>query len=286
MKASTLISLFLFLGAVTWVLTLSPPTVRKVQETYYRSISPFLKSGSSVEKFSRDFVREVEHSDNLQRRLEAINSNYNELKLIEVRFRELEREVQQLNQALDFKRQTPFEVRAAKVIKRQPSTWWDTITVNQGQDAEIGPQLTVLAEGGLVGRVDQAFDDISNIILVTDESCQVSVYIEGTPEKGILSGEPGEYGSAPLLRLRYLSRNAILQEGMAVYTTGRGGIFKPDILVGHIIEIISGGYETEARVKPSVDLNELAVVFVLTGGNEISDPTEEAGTTTGKEESP
>jgi len=162
MKASTLISLFLFLGAVTWVLTLSPPTVRKVQETYYRSISPFLKSGSSVEKFSRDFVREVEHSDNLQRRLEAINSNYNELKLIEVRFRELEREVQQLNQALDFKRQTPFEVRAAKVIKRQPSTWWDTITVNQGQDAEIGPQLTVLAEGGLVGRVDQAFDDISN----------------------------------------------------------------------------------------------------------------------------
>jgi len=99
----------------------------------------------------------------------------------------------------------------------------------------------------------------------------VSVYIEGTPEKGILSGEPGEYGSTPLLRLRYLSRNAILQEGMAVYTTGRGGIFKPDILVGHIIEIIPSGYETEARIKPSVNLNELAVVFVLTGGNEIQE---------------
>ncbi|GHC47655.1 rod shape-determining protein MreC [Roseibacillus persicicus] len=275
MKPLTLFALLIFLSAGTWVLTWSPMTVRKVQETYYKAIGPFLQSGSKIEKFSRDFVREVEHSENLQRKLEAIQADYGELKIIEGRFRELERENVQLNQALGFQKRTTFDVKAAKVIKRQPSTWWDTLTINQGEKSDVGTQLTVLAEGGLVGRVDQAFEDISNIILVTDESCQVSVYVEGSPEKGILSGEPGEYGTTPLLRLRYLSRNAAIQKGMKVFTTGRGGIFPPDIQVGTITEVIPGSYESEAMVKPSVDLQNLSVVFVLAGDDtveQVEDP--------------
>lgn len=265
MKPLTLFVLLIFLGASTWVLTWSPMTVRKVQETYYRAISPFLKSGSNIEKFSRDFVREVDHSKNLQRRLEAIQSDYGKLQIIEGRFRELERENSQLNQALGFQKRTTFDVQAAKVIKRQPSTWWDTLTINRGEKDDLGTQLTVLAEGGLVGRIDQAFNDVANVILVTDESCQVSVYVEGSPEKGILSGEPGEQGTTPLLRLRYLSRNPAIQKGMKVFTTGVGGIFPPDIQVGTISEVLPGSYESEAFVKPSVELQNLAVVFVLAG---------------------
>ncbi len=265
MKPLTLFALLIFLGASTWVLTWSPMTVRKVQETYYRAIGPFLKSGSNIEKFSRDFVREVEHSENMQRKLEAIQADYGELKIIEGRFRELERENLQLNQALGFQKRTTFDVKAAKVIKRQPSTWWDTLTINRGERDDLGTQLTVLAEGGLVGRIDQAFEEVANVLLVTDESCQVSVYVEGSPEKGILSGEPGEYGTTPLLRLRYLSRNAVIQKGMKVFTTGRGGIFPPDIQVGTITEVVPGSYESEALVTPSVELQNLSVVFVLAG---------------------
>lgn len=265
MKPLSLFALLIFLSAATWVLTWSPTTVRKVQVTYYRAIGPFLKGGSSIETFSRDFVSEVEHSKNLERKLEAIQADYGELKIIEGRFRELERENSQLNEALGFQKRTPFGVKAAKVIKRQPSTWWDTLTIDRGESSDIGAQIPVLAEGGLVGRIDQAFDDIANVILVTDESCQVSVFVEGTPEKGILSGEPGEYGTAPLLRLRYLSKNAIIQKGMKVYTTGSGNLFPPDIQVGEVVEFIPGSYESEALVKPSVDLENLGVVFVLTG---------------------
>lgn len=275
MKPLTLFALLIFLGAGTWVLTWSPMTVRKVQETYYKAIGPFLRSGSNIEKFSRDYVREVEHSENLQRKLEAIQADYGKLQIIVGRFRELERENVQLNQALGFQKRTTFDVKAAKVIKRQPSTWWDTLTINQGEKSDIGTQLTVLAEGGLVGRVDQAFEDIANVILVTDESCQVSVYVEGSPEKGILSGEPGEYGTTPLLRLRYLSRNAAIQQGMKVFTTGRGGIFPPDIQVGTITEVIPGSYESEAMVKPSVDLQNLSVVFVLAGDDAVEQEEEE-----------
>lgn len=270
MKPLSLFALLIFLSAATWVLTWSPATVRKVQETYYRAIGPSLKGGSSIEKFSRDFVSEVEHSENLMKRLEAIQADYGKLQVIEGRYRELERENAQLNEALGFQKRTPFGVKAAKVIKRQPSTWWDTLTINRGESSDIGAQIPVLAEGGLVGRIDQAFEDVANVILVTDESCQVSVFIEGTPEKGILSGEPGEYGITPLLRLRYLSKNAIVQKGMKVFTTGSGNLFPPDILVGEVVAFVPGSYESEALVKPSVDLENLGVVFVLTGDTAVA----------------
>lgn len=275
MKPLSLIALLVFLGAATWVLTWSPEMVRKVQVTYYRAVQPFLKAGSNVETFSRQFVSEVEHSENLERKLLAIQADYGELKIIENRFRELERENVQLNQALGFQKRTPFQVMAAKVIKRQPSTWWDTITINRGESSDIGPQLAVLAEGGLVGRTDVSFPNIANILLITDEACQVSVYVEGTPEKGILSGEPGTIDSSPLLRLRYLSKNAAIQKGMKVFTTGRGNLFPADIQVGTISEVLPGNYESEALVRPSADLQNLSVVFVLTGNTVITEETAE-----------
>jgi rod shape-determining protein MreC len=271
MKPFSLLALLIFLGAATWVLTWSPSMVRKVQTVYYSAITPFLKGGSKIEKFSRDFVKEVEHSKNLERKLEAIQADYGELKIIEGRFRELERENVQLNRALGFQKRTPFQVKAAKVIKRRPSTWWDTITINRGEDSDVGPQLAVLAEGGLVGRTDLCYEDVANVLLITDEACQVSVYVEGSPEKGILSGEPGEFGTTPLLRLRYLSKNAAIQKGMKVFTTGRGNLFPPDIQVGTIRELLPGSYESEALVEPSVDLANLGVVFVLTGNTLIEE---------------
>lgn len=271
MKPLSLVALLVFLSAATWVLTWSPFTVRKVQVTYNRAVSPFLKAGTTIETYSRQFVSEVEHSENLERKLLAIQADYGELKIIENRFRELERENIQLNQALGFQKRTPFQVMAAKVIKRQPSTWWDTITINRGESSDIGPQLAVLAEGGLVGRTDVSYENVANVLLVTDEACQVSVYVEGSPEKGILSGEPGEYGSTPLLRLRYLSKNAAIQKGMKVFTTGRGNLFPADIQVGTIQELVPGSYESEALVQPSADIENLGVVFVLTGSTVITE---------------
>ncbi|MDP0489731.1 MAG: rod shape-determining protein MreC [Verrucomicrobiota bacterium JB023] len=278
MKPLNLIALLLFLGVGTWVLTWSPHTVREVQFTYYKAITPFLHGGSGIDNFARAFVKEVEHSKTLERKLQAIQENYEGLKIIEGRFLEMERENAQLNRALDFRERTPFKVIPAKVIKRQPSAWWDTVTINRGEPAGIGPQLTVLAEGGLVGRVDKSFDtDVAEVVLVSDESCQVSVYIEGTPEKGILSGQPGQFGGDPLLRVRYLSKNAAIQPGMRVLTTGSGRLFPPDIMVGTVVRRIPGSYEDEALVKPSVDLHNLNVVFVLTGDqpNETGDKAED-----------
>lgn len=263
MKPLNLIALLLFLGGAVWALTRSDRAVREIQAGYFSAISPFLKSGSELETHARELLDEVRHSKSLETELSSIRGEIGRLRIIESRFRELEKENAQLRHALDFKKATSFDVVAAQVIRRHPTTWWQTVEIDAGEEQQVGTQYSVLSDEGLVGKINNPGKGRSSVILLTDESCQVSARVEGTPEVGILSGQRGQFIGTPLLRLRYLSKNAELQPGQRVFTTGRGGIFQANILLGTIESVEKGALDSEALVRPSVNFDDLGTVFVV-----------------------
>jgi len=268
MKPLNLIALLLFLGGAVWAITRSERAVREVQDSYFSAMSPFLKSGSQLETRARDFLQETRHSKQLEVELGAIRSELGRLRIIESRYRDLELENERLRHALDYKKSTHFDVVPAQVIRRQPTTWWQTVDIDAGQERGIGTQLAVLSNEGLVGKIDRIYDgqNRSSVLLLTDEKCQVSAKVEGSPEVGILSGQRGRFdgnGGSPLLRLRFLSTDAMLRPGQRVFTTGRGGIFQPNILLGTIDSVQKGALDSEALVRPSVNFADLSTVFVV-----------------------
>lgn len=263
MKPLNLIALLLFLGGAMWALTRSERAVREIQRGYFSAIGPFLKSGSELETKIRGFMDEVHHSKALEVELDATRREIGRLRIIESRIRELERENAELQRALDFTESTAFDVIAAQVIRRHPTTWWKTVDIDAGEERGIGTQYSVLTNDGLVGKIDSPGRGRSSIILLTDEKCQVSARVDGTPEVGILSGQRGQFEGVPLLRLRFLSKEARLRPGQRVFTTGRGGIFQPDILLGTIESVEKGPLDSEALVRPSVNFADLGTVFVV-----------------------
>ncbi len=265
MKPLNLIALLLFLGGAVWAITQSNQAVREVQDLYFSAMSPFLKSGSKMETRARAFLDETRHSKELQVELEAIRGELGSLRVKNSRYQDLERENAQLRHALDFKKATQFDVVAAQVIRRHPTTWWQTVDIDAGEKRGIGTQLAVLSNEGLVGKIDRIYkdQDRASVLLLTDEKCQVSARVEGSPEVGILSGQRGRFDGNPLLRLRFLSTDAALRPGDRVFTTGRGGIFQPNILLGTIESVEKGALDSEALVKPSVNFADLGTVFVV-----------------------
>ena len=265
MKPLHLIALLLFLGGAVWALTRSDRAVREIQTRYYAAMAPFLKSGSKLETRARAFLQETRHSKELEAELEAANEQLGRLRLIESRFRALEAENDQLRHALDFKKNTRFDVVAARVIRRNPTTWWQTVEIDAGSKRGIGTQLAVLSNDGLVGKIDRvdSSGERASVLLLTDEKCQVSARVEGSPEVGILSGQRGGFDGDPMLRLRFLSPNAAVRTGQRVFTTGRGGIFQPNILLGTIDSVEKGALDSEALVRPSVNFADLGAVFVV-----------------------
>jgi rod shape-determining protein MreC len=267
MKPLNLIALLLFLAGATWALTRSEPMVREIQVAYFKAISPTLKSGSELETKARELLSETKHSKELETELSTIRGEIGRLRIIESRFQGLERENSELRHALDFKKVTDFDIVAARIIRRHPTTWWQTMEIDAGDERGIGVQLSVLSNEGLVGIIDRPFQNRSSVLLLTDEKCQVSVRVEGSPEVGILSGQRGDFDSNPMLRLRFLSKNAALKPGQRVFTTGRGGIFQPNILVGVIVSVERGALDSEALVRPAVDFDDLGTVFVVLSDN-------------------
>lgn len=268
MKPLKLIALLLFVGGATWALTRSEPTVREIQTAYYRVISPFVKAGTALDVRARDFFSEVKHSKQLAAELQTVKAQLGRMPIIESRCRELEKENAALLHALGFKKDVKegvgFDVQAAQIIRRNPATWWQTVEIDAGSRSGVHVKLAVLSNQGLVGVIDRVLgEDRSSVLLLTDEACQVSAKVEESPEVGILSGQRGLGEGTPMLRLRFISKEALLHPGQRVFTTGRGGIFKANILLGTIVSVEKGAADSEALVKPAVNFADLGTVFVV-----------------------
>ena len=252
-----------------WVFTLSQPAVRKIQQGFYTALSPIYTTGSQTELAARAFVSEVEHSEDLAKKLAQAERDRDKFKLIASRVRELENENNDLRVALNFTEQARFDLIPSRVVRRSPLTWSSTVTIDAGIKTRVQEDQPVLAEnGGLVGRVYNPVEKFASVLLITDEASQVSAQVRGSPEKGIITGKLTTYGQKPVLRLLYLSKTAALTPGMMVYTDGRGKLFPPNIPIGKIISYLSGPEYGEALVDPVVDFNQLTTVFAIPSGPE------------------
>jgi rod shape-determining protein MreC len=263
MRPLNLLAFLLFLGGAVWALTRSERSVREIQRTYYAWLTPFLTAGSALEVRARGFLDEVEHSKALEAELETMRTEFDRLRQVEAHSLEIEAENSRLRRALEFQERTQFKATAARVIRRQPTTWWQTVEIDRGDESGVRVHQPVVADGGLVGKVDRVGKNLSSVILLTDEACLVSVQVEGTPEVGILGGQRGQYENGPKLRLRFLSNKARISPGTRVFTTGRGGLFPANLLVGTVESVVPGPLDSEALVRPSVDFTDLGTVFLL-----------------------
>lgn len=264
MKLQHIIATIIFLVSATWVVTWSERTVRSIQATYFQAIAPFATSGSNLENKVRHFLSEVKTSRQLEKRLVAIEGEFGKLQATEARYKQIETENKRLRYALDFKERSKFDLVAAKILKREPASWWKTIKVNKGENGRIATQLPVISEKGLVGKIDLVSSDTSTVLLITDESCLVSARVADTPWFGIISGRRAEYGEEALLILNYISNDISVEPGARVITSGKGGVFPDNIEIGTIVSIENGPLYAKALVKPTFSLDETEVVFTVT----------------------
>lgn len=263
MKISHILVTILFLVIATWVVTMSERSVRGIQAGYYNAVQPFVQSGSKLEDSVRLFLDEVQSSRQLETRLKAVEAEFGRLQATEARYKQIESENQRLRKALEFKQRTKFDLVSCRVLRRLPSSWWETITIEKGQNERIATQFPVLSEKGLIGKIDRVSDYMSTVLLITDESCLISAKVEGTPEQGIVSGQRGEYGEETMLKLKYLTNDISVKPGTRVLTSGKGGVFPDGLEVGTIVSIEKGPLYAEALVKPSFNLQETDMVFTL-----------------------
>jgi len=251
------------------ILLLSPHNMRRVQAGFLGLISPFLKTGSSVEKKYREFRDGLKKLDELEAENKRLTVANKDLSAVNQTLRGLEAENNQLRKALQYRERAIFTLKPARVIARDASSWYNKVIIDRGtaDGLDKAGDQPVLTEAGLVGKTTAVAEHSATVVLIADETCKVAANVEGTREQGIVKGERVSGSNTPTVGLNFISKQANLQPGQNVYSSGAGGVFPSGVLIGQVREFKVGGLDAHAAITPAVDLATLEDVFVVVQKN-------------------
>jgi rod shape-determining protein MreC len=201
----------------------------------------------------------------LLQQVENLRRENEQLKVLALQTGATARENDQLRSLVGWQRQTPWKLKLANVVMRDPANWWRTIEIDLGTRDGLVENLPVLTADGLVGRVSSAGLTRSQVVLIGDSNCKASALVENPAhDTGIISASDPLDNS--IVELTYLSGGANLKPGQSVITSGLGGIFPKGIPIGLVAEnahSVEFGLYAETRVKLNANLGALEQVWVL-----------------------
>ena len=162
---------------------------------------------------------------------------------------------------LDFARSRPEnQYIAASVIGRDPSPFMDYIILDHGSNDGIRSGMPVVTEKGLVGRIDAVTANACRVQLISSVDFSANVQTQETEAEGVVRGSiTGD------LTLELVSQDMTLLPGDLVLTSGLGGNFPGDVLVGEIGTITKqeNALFQSSTLQSTVDFRTLEVVLVI-----------------------
>jgi rod shape-determining protein MreC len=160
----------------------------------------------------------------------------------------------------------------ARVISKNPSNYLASITLDLGAEHGIKPGMPVVTERGLVGRIYKVRPLSATVLLITDPSSGVPALIQRNRLVGVVNGRAG---SAPVMD--YIPQDAEITVGDLIITSGLGGEFPKNLVIGQVVEVRQRDYEMfqQAMIRPTVNFDRLEFVQVITNFQPLPGPPDE-----------
>jgi rod shape-determining protein MreC len=232
-----------------WTQTLALP--------FERATSSVGGSSTNLIKRIINFNRAADENVRLQQKVDALESDLRNA-------RQAESENERLKGLLGLKEKTGYDSVAARVIARDPSAWFNTLTINQGSTSGIELNMPVVTGGGIVGRVVAVSPWTAQVMLITDEQAAVGAIVGQLGQSSALGSVKGG-GKNGLVEMHHVPGVEKVEVGDDVLTTGQDAIYPPGLNVGEVVQV-THGTATQPHViylKPGARLDQLAEVAVL-----------------------
>jgi rod shape-determining protein MreC len=272
-RLGNLVPLLLVVLAVTGLILHRTGLLAPVEDLILRAVTPLQDGMSSVASWFGDLTQTTRDLRNLRQRNEELEAENARLLLENVRLREVQVEVELLRDLLEFAQANPsFDSLGAHVIGRvvakDPSNLVRYITLDVGRRAGVARNMPAVTARGLVGRVSDVGETWCKVLLITDPSSSVNALAQSTRATGLIEGRVDG-----TLIMQRIPQAETISVGDTVFTSGLGGTFPRQILIGQIISVQRRDYDLyqSAVVEPTVDFRHLETVLVVTG----FEPTEE-----------
>ena len=155
---------------------------------------------------------------------------------------------------------------SAFVIGRDPLDEFGGFTLDQGSTDGVAVNDAIISDRGyLLGMVVEADTTSCKVMNILHPNFNAAGVVSRTRDNGIVTGS-SEYAADGLCVLTNLARNTLTEKSDQVVTTGLGGVFPADLLVGVVQELVPevSGKSTIAVIKPGTDPRTVRHAFIIT----------------------
>ncbi len=165
----------------------------------------------------------------------------------------LEAENKSLRDLMNVQVEAQHTYITARVLTDGQSNFAKSIIVTAGSEEGVRKGQAVVSGDGLVGRVVEAGEKTSRILLLNDINSRIPVILDNSRQHAVFAGQNSKKGV-----LVHLPPESEIDNGARLTTSGVGGVFPPGIPVG--VVALNG---EQVLVKPNADLSRLTYVRII-----------------------
>lgn len=193
----------------------------------------------------------------------ALGRLQNEVNLLKQKLnssREVFLENARLKEILDFRQRSVYRLVAARVIGHSPDSWSSLVIIDKGRYHGIEKGMAVVNYLGLLGKVVEAAQYSSKVMLINDANLAISGMVQRSRQEGLVGGTLGTY-----LIMKYLPEEPDIQIRDLIVTSGLNRSYPKGLLIGTVVDIgvEFSGLSRYAIIKPAANLSNIEEVLVI-----------------------
>ena len=266
-KFKILVGIAVFLAAIMAYAGANGRLTAAPQEILSVAVAPFQRAAAAVSNGVSSLWEKYTNIDAILEENEKLTAENAELRGQMVDYDKLKAENEAYKALTNIQEQHPeMSYVSSFVIGRDPLDSFYGFTLDQGSlDGVEANDAITSDEGYLLGVVTEVDLTSCKVMTILHPSFNAAGVVSRTRDNGIITGS-ADYAADGLCILSNLSRGTLTKANDQVITTGLGGVFPPDVLVGVVQELVpeASGKSTIAVLKPGADPRTVKHVFIIT----------------------
>ena len=266
-KFKILVGIAVFLAAIMAYAGANGRLTAAPQEILSVAVAPFQRAAAAVSNGVSSLWEKYTNIDAILEENEKLTTENAELRGQMVDYDKLKAENEAYKALTNIQEQHPeMSYVSSFVIGRDPLDSFYGFTLDQGSlDGVEANDAITSDEGYLLGVVTEVDLTSCKVMTILHPSFNAAGVVSRTRDNGIVTGS-SEYAADGLCVLTNLARNTLTEKSDQVITTGLGGVFPADLLVGVVQELVPevSGKSTIAVIKPGTDPRTVRHAFIIT----------------------
>ena len=166
-----------------------------------------------------------------------------------------------LEELLDFQRESKMTILPARVINMSASPYLSSsLSIDVGLESGVEENDPVITPKGIIGKTTIVGDNASIVQMINDVNFRLSVRIKPSASTGIMRWLDGG-----LYLIKEVQKNANVNIGDKVVTSGFSDIFPNDLPVGEVVNITDerGRFQKSVVVQINENIGSIINLFVI-----------------------